>query len=309
MKLSKKINDYLKKYKQSLVFKEFGAELTFAPDMAIPKAWLIPENEHLWEYFLDEMCGAFESYHKIKHPWADNIYADPGVVEIPSDVETDFNLFMRMYVSIVEKMKYNGFIPSSVYYLYSEGQCHQNFGMNEALKVLGVDKFRIFQKNLLYYIQQNPALSWIFLGPYDNHNAIIRGVPDDHHSNALNESIDPMGFRFLNFKDIQYNPEYGGSDTARVELRFFMMPRTPEEMCCHYFFAVNLLDYIFKITQEGKVLEFRSDHPYDKYTYETAVKSLKKICGEISFDFSDIQKVGKLKILKERLDLGSDYMN
>ena len=288
---------------------KFGMETTFAIDLPAPKGW--QENEELWDVMLAVTADQFCQHNSLKHEWRENISTDPGCIEVATPPYENFQEYMKDYTSFAKEMKANGFTQSSCHYLYSEGMCHQNFDMVELKREMGSEKLKIFIKNMLCYVQQHPSICWSFLNPYDNHNAMIKGKTDGNWE-ALNATTYHVCYRFINMKDFDHyqassaHPLY---NSARMEMRFFMMPRNPLEMSCHYYFATQLINYIYQITMDGKEIEFDKNFPYSKYTFNKAFTEIQNVCREIGFDYKDMLKVGKKQILKERMSLGKKYYN
>ena len=299
----------------------YGAEPTYCQDMPVYESFTrnpddSRKNEY-WDGLLKRVNEYFLSNKNLmlKHDWRNHIHIDPGVVEVSTPVYNEFDKYVEDYISFEKEMKSAGFISSSIYYLYSEGMCHQNFGLRELKEKLRNEKYQQFCANLLHFVQQHPSICWTFLGPYDNHNAVIKGCTDGGNDVFVEfeNSKREVAYRCLNFKDYDddncYERPSGFHTASRLELRFFMMPRNEKEMVCQYYFASCLLNYIFDITKKGKKIEFKKDLNYKDYTYESAVDEITKVCHEIGFEFQDIVEVGKLEILQERINLGETHMN
>lgn len=82
-----------------------------------------------------------------------------------------------------------------------------------------------------------------------------------------------------------------------------------EEMVLHYDFALQLLNYILKISIE------RKEYPQQvvkkelsRITFNQCVGGMAKVCEIIDFDYNRLVETDKFKLLKRRFKNGLDYL-
>jgi len=252
---------------------------------------------------------------KLKHKWRNNCSKDESSIEIPTPTYVDFELFKKDYASLTKELDKFGFCPSSITDMETEGGCHQNFDLEWMKEQLGIRFTVKFLRNLIAYINMHPYIVWTFLAPNDNASSTLR--------NSWNlESFskgDFLTIRDLDSYDFEENLDdeindnkRGFNDMKYMELRFFMMPRSFEEMVLHHDFAISLLNFIAIQTSEG--IEYKL---IDKYTvrkdltkikFEQCNIGMRKVCKEIGFSFLRINKACKMELVEERISYGAKWM-
>lgn len=314
LKMKKSKTKFSKKFHKKLDWK-FGMEPTFMIDPKyIPKSYFLEmdeeDEEPLWSRFIDKTNSNFSQNiaGKLQHKWAKLLEFDNEQSnEVPTPTYVDFQMFKKDYEEFVKELDYYGFVPSSRTSLFIEGGNHQNFDFEWIIKTYGSIVAQKFLRNLIYYVNKHPYIVWYFLSPEDNESSVLLNT-FEFSRYGKGDWLNPRGRR--NVSTLSTNvKEVPDFFIKYLELRFFMMPRTTEEMVLHYEFAIELLNFILKMSieiQEYPLIIQQVE--LSNFTFKQCEEGMKQVCEDLQFDYNRLVKFGKHKMMKKRISNGLDYM-
>jgi len=304
------------------LYGKFGMEPTYYPTYIkhIHPFWNEPlygESDGAYEGFITPAVDAMDNLMgNTTHPWAHEFHNDEECLECSTPVYSDRKEFEKHWVSALKILNAHGFVESSKVCMDAEGGCHLSFDMeamfdNFISKVKGPNEAKElcerFMKNFLIFIRNNPSIVWAFLSPYDNESAEITfdsanpsNLTKGHFLNASRTSKSIPG------QDLPDSHRFGGSTHweyyYRMELRFFMMPRSFSEMKFHLDFGNHLMHYIHDLTfnKEIVLVDINNIYKIIKYTFPKALTNLRKVSKEIGIDPRLFAEFGKIKLMKQR---------
>jgi hypothetical protein len=262
-----------------------------------------------------------------KHPWAENAYEDGNSLEIPSIIYDDKITFIKDYDKLTNLLKNEFcFIPSSLVDIETEGGCHLNVSI--PTQIANSSSVKKFFDNLQAYLTNNPSIIWSFLSPTDNESSVVPFKQDprfntkgefftirDKDGDEMFEGYYPNAY----FQDVA--PEDSTIDkrnnriyfsykgAARLELRFFMQPRTSDEMKLEIDFGLHLLNWIWQQTTRGK--DWQPENTKSSlraYTAKKALAEIKLVCSEMEFNYNRLVECGKIDNLKEKFKYNINYL-
>lgn len=294
------------------VFKEFAAEPTFSIDMSQYKlpAFMQDAANDMASDAADYLETHLMRKCKKDHPWIIKTYVDGGNLEIPSTIYKSKHSFLKDYKSLVSYL--NGkfkFVPSSLIDMEIEGGCHLNFKVPVTPND-GEFKERFF-KNLRNFIHKNPAMVWAFLAPTDNQSSIVEWEePLDYRKGHYMTLRNLYGNTMAKSLWSHETDQHLYRKVRRIELRFFVMPKTISEMELHIDFAQQLLNWVWDRTVKGKEVTSELGYLKGKKAYDRnyAINQVISVCREIEFPFQRLVKHGKIDNLSDRFDYHRGYL-
>jgi len=230
-----------------------------------------------------------DAYSSVK--LAKRFYNDGGSLEVPTKQYVNHDEYMTDYVNFCNLMDKLNFNPSSVTCQVSEGGCHINFStsfINDFYTMFFENNKQIlsdslvkkieeammknakstktavsrFYDNLRDFILKYPSVVWAFTTPYDTESCNIVKKPTGKGHFIVEH-------------------------TERIELRFFQMPESPEEMDLFLKYARAIMSHIFKITLiDHEDIELYQHYILEKIPQNNAIKLFRKASNVIGFDHS-----------------------
>ncbi len=307
------------------LFGKFSFEPTFYPSVVPPD--YIFNDKMAWISYLQ----VFNKYNKLRkktrHKWHKMSHYDSCVLEAPTGIYSDYDVFKNDYRSYLKILNKYSYVPSSCISLEDEGGCHINIDMSHMQGYHGNDFCISFIQNLRTFLYNNPSIAWAFLSPYDNNSAHVTYISNifeyekgdmltvryETKSELIpgSENVLRITRHYNHFGQVCYQstttPQYKNTNIVEyVELRFFMMPRTEEEFDVHFEFANALMEYIYGVTKDKQTIPKVSNWTARKY--EEVIKQIQTVCKEISFNYNKLVDVGKPQMIQDRIDLGYTYL-
>jgi hypothetical protein len=229
-----------------------------------------------------------------KRGWAGNAERDDIDVEIPSPKQyTSLEALMADYRELGRQIAPFRLHPSTVVDYYNDGGCHINVGIADIVSK-GRDFRNRFDQNLLCFLNAYPSLVWSMLTPNDNISSKIyaKEVLSRYRHNTL----------VITSKGWCANSRRNGHD-AYWELRFFMMPRTDEEMAFQLKVADRFMRLIFKLTCSGtEVKPINSEADLSHYDWPRAKEELTKVISLLDLKKEPLWEL-KMESLRERIEV------
>jgi hypothetical protein len=262
----------------------------FSPKLVIKKdVW---RQYHLKQnQFFIEFCR-----DKAKHPWIrKKAYRDGDCLEVPTSREYDSLLpLIRSYKSLLKELNEFGYAESSVAFR-GGGGCHINVDLS-FLKGFDRDFKQRFYKNMILFFNNSPSIVWANHSPINRQGAEVLITLYRWNSDVSDNTGKSC---CINFRKVDtFIPFY-------VEMRFFAMQKTVEELAFDLIVADKLIKFIWWHTQKGAVYgELNTLETLQEYTIEKAESELRGVLKAIEVDISEAEGLGKFAKLKERFSYG-----
>lgn len=237
-----------------------------------------------------------------------NVYNDGGSIEVVTPVFNNKQEALKFSEDTNQFLSRFEIVPSCID-LRDEGGCHMTFDLpKEREGCLGLNDHEIFFQTFTHFIFFNPFVVWTFLSPYDNESSVVALIRDESSwYNGRTYKIDSGKGAFYQAKE----------GNALIELRFFVMPASQEELEVHIDFAVALLSWIWNTKKkvdldESTKFKFIDELNYQRkihktFNFRNSVKGLKQLCNVIDFDYNRLVKTGKIEMLKQRFALEREH--
>jgi hypothetical protein len=318
-------------------FSKFGMEPTFYPVIKNYPSWW--NDSGTWERVVEQISDKIIN-EKIRHPWWKNAEVDEGVLEVPTTTYTDFKSFKKNWETLHKHLEKYEYTNSSDVCVEAQGGCHINFSLEDLplrrrwytgsfsykgphpsmwatksrdVKIenpsITLSYRELFCKNLLAFMASHPSLVWSCLSPHDN---ISSTIPDSAFAAFAHENVYMRKGEFLTFREREgfFNvSEDDDRDLSRVELRFFMMPRSAAELSFHFELANKILAHVKKMTDQKRAISINTNRRCLKdYTFLKAKKELKEVFRLLDVSYSTYVELGKEDLLKERFEYGKKYL-
>lgn len=317
-------------------FNRFAVEPTFYFD--VKKIVLPYFLKDSYDFDADSMLKSASEYMEVelkkksvvnKHPWLKKAYEDGDTLEIPSTIYTDKKKFIKDYDRLAKFLeeKYQ-FLPSSVVDMEVEGGCHMNVTIPK--EIYNSKMAEQFFDNLQSYLTNHPSIVWAFLAPTDNNSSVVPFKSDPRHNSKgdfftiRDEDGDDLDKPWNGLSDWQGRPLYYGENVTidrrngriyshynvarRIELRFFVQPRTTFDMKLEIDFGLHLLNWIWQSTVRGEVWKQKNTKASLRaYTLEKTLLELKDACDQMEFDYDRLLARGRNANLREKFNYSSQY--
>lgn len=315
-------------------FSTFGMEPTFYPDIKSYPSWW--DDSNTWSRVVEQVSDKIIN-QKLKHHWWKNAEVDEGVLEVPTPPYTTFKAFKNSWESLHKILEKYDYKNSSDVCIDGQGGCHITFSLNHLSDkkrwVHGNFKYKgpsfnwwerqthviierschmsykqLFCRNLLAFMVSNPTLVWSCLSPNDN---ISSTIPRHAFSAFAYDSTQMRKGEFLTFRSANclYDLHENDKQLKRVELRFFMMPRSTEEMIFHFEMANKILNYVKHMTDQKRIIEItKTKRMLSNYTFAKAKRELKEVYRLLDISYAAYSELGKEKLLKKRFEYGKSYL-
>jgi len=285
-------------YKIKPEFNKFSAEPTYYPSVLRNSGISDTEKFNAISETIIKKFRPEISYWGQKVILIDDIkcYIDGGNLEVLPGIFKDFDSFYTKFKEVQKYLLDNGFSPSSLVQIESEGGCHLNFDL-KCITRFGPNFTSKFINNYKQLMINNPGVIWAFIPPNDNVSSNIKFYLDCNDYNKGD---------FFTVRNFEGHSVKTWRELSYIEIRHFMMPRTYGEFKMHYDFCRAILRYVFKITNSNIVLP-EKEPKLKLYTYARAVRETKELCNLIDFDFSLFSEFGKFGMLKTRFSYGDSY--
>jgi hypothetical protein len=314
------------------LFTKFAVEPTFYFDISTIKVPKYLEDVFDVDDLLENASTYVESTLNTKlgskkHPWAEKAYEDGNSLEIPSTIYDDKITFIKDYDKLTNLLKDEfGFIPSSLVDIETEGGCHLNLSI--PTQISNSSSAKKFFDNLQAYLTNNPSIIWSFLSPTDNESSVVPFKQDprfntkgefftirDKDGDEMFEGYYPNSYfqevvpedSTIDKRNNRIYFSYKGA--VRLELRFFMQPRTGDEMRLEIDFGLHLLNWMWQQTTRGKDWQPKNTKSSLRaYTAKKALAEIKLVCSEMEFNYNRFVECGKIDNLKEKFKYNINYL-
>lgn len=318
------------------LFDNFAIEPTFYTNL---KEITLPnflQSQHGEGYLLGTASNWLEnklkdSPERKKHSWFKKAYEDGSNLEVPSPIYNNIKSFLEDYTKLVCIMKEDfNFLPSSIVDIEQEGGCHLNVSIPETIrKSKNADRFF---NNLKVYLTNHPSIIWSFLSPTDDQSSVIPMRTCDpryctkgefftlrdsegegiYRSNTYLHDFERLNRLYPNSTFDKRNSRcyLSYKEAIRIELRFFMQPRTISEMKLEVDFGLHLLNWIWQQTIRGASYRYKNDKKsikeYSENEHKT-LKEIKKVCEEMEFPYERLVECGRIENLKNKFEYEPKY--
>ena len=213
------------------------------------------------------------------HPWFETVYNDETVLEVPSTIYGDINKLVDDYEKLVNYLKEDGFLPSSLVTMKEQGNCH--VCIDYPFK--NDDKKIPFLRKVHDIYNRYPTLAWAFMAGNDNISAKLgEGYPKMVRS--------------------RYSVHKKSMDDAYLEFRVFSQPKTTSELMLHIDVVNNIIHHALSLPDKYNY-DLTVNAPK---TYRLAVKQLEEIMDILEIDHKRLTEHDKLKQLKFRYNYAKD---
>lgn len=282
------------------LFSPVGIEPTFAhisylefkePDYFVEQLWVEEaiKREKYGRRFISI------NYKNIK----DMELASWGNIEIPSPVFNSIESLEDWFNDVCTKLKKEDWLPSTLIEEETEGGCHINYTITSN----PLDSLSLFVR-LNQILNTNPSIVWSFLSYNDNHSSKIL----TNKNIKLFSKEQAVCSRQHTWKETSL---YEYQEGNYMELRFFQMPKTLEELKFHIKFSTLLMDYAYQTSNYFESLKIPLTHSkkdLQNFTFEDTIRNLKKICRILGIRFQEFEEFGKIDNLRKRFELDKNYL-
>ena len=276
-------------------FNKIGIEPTFMPRFTIHPVLAELDSYDLWDD-VSSLIGSKirRDYSPWRHPWKKSAHNDASSLEIPSPTYESRDEMLKDFRSLLDSLAEFDFYPSSVICELTEGGCHTNYDLVSNFD--SEDERKRFSKNLFAFVKNHPEIVWAFLSPYDNNSSHVKDVKwrEDSHGGCDLSKGEFMTVRddYIPFRESSANILY-----QYVELRFFVMPKTVEELELHLDFSRALLKYVATLDHVEV-----NEKTYYGQDVKKLSKNLTNVCNLIGIDPKRLKKHGKFDAIERRVE-------